>query len=232
MAAMGFKPVTDYKSTQLGIQTSLGGALLVEGWWYCPSMPVGLIDATMDFRSGRITKETYENRIEARRKYAATRKDRPNSKGTVRIAHPKHVGHHCKGKDVFCTRQTLSVPLTDDTKYQQEFPFESPEWKAAYPARNSVEAANADVKRGSTHNLGEPERRRLRGRTSQFLLAALVLMARNIERLQEFRKRKMDLDHAEKIARKKANRSQRPFNDATEDDDKREGVDPSRLARV
>jgi hypothetical protein len=33
----------DYRADQLGIQASTGGAILVEGTWYCPALPEPLI---------------------------------------------------------------------------------------------------------------------------------------------------------------------------------------------
>jgi hypothetical protein len=35
--ALGYKPVMDYRDDQLGIQANTGGAVLVEGTWYCPA---------------------------------------------------------------------------------------------------------------------------------------------------------------------------------------------------
>jgi hypothetical protein len=52
--ALGYKPVLDYKIDQLGVQTSFGGMLQIEGAWYCPSMPEVLVSATADLRGGRI----------------------------------------------------------------------------------------------------------------------------------------------------------------------------------
>ena len=37
--ALGYKPVMDYRADQLGIQANTGGAILVEGTWYCPALP-------------------------------------------------------------------------------------------------------------------------------------------------------------------------------------------------
>jgi hypothetical protein len=37
--ALGYRPVMDYRIDQLGIQASTGGAILVEGTWYCPALP-------------------------------------------------------------------------------------------------------------------------------------------------------------------------------------------------
>ncbi|MEV0113257.1 hypothetical protein AB0H77_08400 [Streptomyces sp. NPDC050844] len=51
----GFKPVYDYRTDQLGKQAETQGAILVEGTWYCPSMPQPLIDATKDLYDGAST---------------------------------------------------------------------------------------------------------------------------------------------------------------------------------
>ena len=37
--ALGYQPVMDYRADQLGIQANTGGAILVEGTWYCPALP-------------------------------------------------------------------------------------------------------------------------------------------------------------------------------------------------
>ncbi len=44
--ALGYHPVMDYRADQLGIQANTGGAILVEGTWYCPALPEPLITAT------------------------------------------------------------------------------------------------------------------------------------------------------------------------------------------
>ena len=48
--ALGYRPVMDYRADQLGIQASTGGALLVEGSWYCPALPEPLTTATARLR--------------------------------------------------------------------------------------------------------------------------------------------------------------------------------------
>jgi hypothetical protein len=55
--ALGFKPVYDYRVDQLGLQAETQGANLIEGTWYCPSMPQYLVDATADLYAGRIDQE-------------------------------------------------------------------------------------------------------------------------------------------------------------------------------
>lgn len=46
-----------------------GGAILVEGTWYSPSMPKLLIDATEDYRNHLIDEATYKQRLAARDPY-------------------------------------------------------------------------------------------------------------------------------------------------------------------
>jgi hypothetical protein len=48
--ALGYRPVMDYRADQLGIQATTGGAILVEGSWYCPALPEPLISATAGLR--------------------------------------------------------------------------------------------------------------------------------------------------------------------------------------
>ena len=52
--ALGYSPVMDYRADQLGIQANTGGALLVEGSWYCPALPEPLITATTGLRDHAI----------------------------------------------------------------------------------------------------------------------------------------------------------------------------------
>ena len=51
---LGHKLIADYPINQLGVQESYAGAKLVEGTWYCPSMPEPLIDACIDDNAGDI----------------------------------------------------------------------------------------------------------------------------------------------------------------------------------
>ncbi|AXT86253.1 hypothetical protein C6I20_14400 [Aeromicrobium sp. A1-2] len=235
-SAMGFKPVTEYRVDQLGKQDDYRGALQVDGWWYCSTMPKNLISATKDYKDGLIDKKTRNKRVEARRKYAAIRKSRPDSEGVTRWSHPVNLGHRCnpdrKDADLFCTQKTISIPLAAGLKHAQEFQFESPEWKAAYNLRTTVEQANGGLKRGSTHNLGEKEKRRLRGRTAQFVLAALVVMARNIELLRLARRKQEDVEFAKSVARKKELRKSMPYNSARMNDDEREEIEKAMAART
>jgi hypothetical protein len=56
--ALGYSPVMDYRDDQLGIQANTGGAILVEGTWYCPALPGPLITATAGLRGHAIGRST------------------------------------------------------------------------------------------------------------------------------------------------------------------------------
>jgi hypothetical protein len=81
--ALGYTLCGDYRDDQLGIQAEYGGAILVEGNWYCPSMPQPLIDATIDRRADTITDEVYEQRITQRARYAFRPKHAPTPDGNT-----------------------------------------------------------------------------------------------------------------------------------------------------
>lgn len=96
LRARGIKGVFEYPktTTSLGLQGSHGGAILVEGTWYCPSMPQALIDASMDyFLRGKddprgIDSEEYERRLAQRQRYALKSKQRADADGYERRACP------------------------------------------------------------------------------------------------------------------------------------------------
>ena len=83
----------DYRADQLGIQASTGGAILVEGSWYCPALPGPLITATTSLRDHAITREFYDQQITARRPYQLKRKDGPDADGYQRLSCPA-LGDH------------------------------------------------------------------------------------------------------------------------------------------
>lgn len=94
------KLVMDYHKNFLGIQDSFGGAIMVDGNWYCASMPQSLIEATIRYRAGEdadeanrtLAKAEREERaksrreiwirdMEARAPYLFSRKEKPDGKG-------------------------------------------------------------------------------------------------------------------------------------------------------
>ena len=100
--ALGYRPVMDYRIDQLGIQASTGGAILVEGTWYCPALPGPLITATARPRDHAITRELYDQQITARAAYQLKRKDGPDADGYQRLSCP-----------AACTHPGLICPLRE-----------------------------------------------------------------------------------------------------------------------
>ena len=86
--ALGFSPVMDYRVDQLGRQANSHGAVMVEGTWYCPSMPEVLVCASLDLREGRVDEDVYRQRLAARADYALTRKSGPDADGYERFSCP------------------------------------------------------------------------------------------------------------------------------------------------
>ncbi len=76
LRAMGYGLCFDVRIDQAGIQAQHGGANLVEGHWFCPSMPDGLINATKLLRAGSITDDVYAQRIAQRTQYRFRPKSR------------------------------------------------------------------------------------------------------------------------------------------------------------
>ncbi|MGL6236127.1 MAG: hypothetical protein ACRC20_12375 [Segniliparus sp.] len=88
LKALGYKFVADLRSDQLGIQGQHAGALLVEGTWYCPSMPTALIEASIDHLNKKISDDTYQRLIDARRDYMLQTKEKADSNGVVQMRCP------------------------------------------------------------------------------------------------------------------------------------------------
>ncbi len=109
--SLGYKAIFDYKIDQLGIKDEAQGFIQVEGAKYCPSMPQIVIDATWDFRKGRITEEIYALRLEKRKKYRARPKGRPDADGYQRFECPAEANGRCPLKPE-SLRTPRPVPVT------------------------------------------------------------------------------------------------------------------------
>ena len=209
--ALGYRPVMDYRTGQLGIQASTGGAILVEGTWYCPALPGPLITATTRLRDHAITGDLYDQQITARRPYQLKRKDGPDAHGYQRLSCPaatRHPGLICPLRQASLTprdgrpkvlqpppeppricRQT-AITIAPDTgaRYRQDLPYGSPAWHARYATlRNTIEGLNGYAKDTAHEALAQPARRRVRGIAAQSIFTALLLMAANIRKIRAWR---------------------------------------------
>jgi hypothetical protein len=201
----------DYRIDQLGIQASTGGAILVEGSWYCPALPGPLITATTGLRGHAITRDLYDQQITARRPYQLKRKEGPGADGYQRLSCPatgKHPGLICPLRQPslsprdgrpkvlqpppepprLCTQTAITIAPDIGARYRQDLPYGSPAWHACYATlRNTIEGLNGYAKDTAHQALAQPARRRVRGIAAQSIFTALLLIAANIRKVRAWR---------------------------------------------
>jgi len=209
--ALGYSPVMDYRADQLGIQASTGGAILVEGTWYCPALPGPLITATAELRGHAITRELYDQQITSRACYQLKRKDGPDADGYQRLSCPatgSHPGLICPLRKTslsprdgrpkvlqppqelprLCRQTAITIPPGAGARYRQDLPYGSPAWHARYATlRNTIEGLNGYAKDPAHQALAQPGRRRVRGIAAQPVFTALLLIAANIRKIRAWR---------------------------------------------
>ncbi len=208
--ALGYQPVMDYRTDQLGIQANTGGAILAGGTWYCPALPEPLITATAGLRDHLITRELYDQQIAARACYQLKRKDGPDADGYQRLSCPAtgHPGLICPLRRAslsprdgrpkvlqppaepprLCRQTAITIAPDVGARYRQDLPYASPAWHARYATlRNTIEGLNGFVKDPAHQALAQPGRRRVRGIAAQSLFTALLLMAANIRKIRAWR---------------------------------------------
>ena len=209
--ALGYRPVMDYRIDQLGIQANTGGAILVEGTWYCPALPGPLITATTRLRDHAITRDLYDQQITARAAYQLKRKDGPDADGYQRLSCPaagQHPGLICPLRQAslsprdgrakvlqpppepprICTQTAITIAPDIGARYRQDLPYGSPAWHKTYATlRNTIEGLNGYAKDPAHQALAQPARRRVRGIAAQSIFTALLLMAANIRKIRAWR---------------------------------------------
>ncbi len=211
--ALGYQPVMDYRDDQLGIQANTGGALLVEGSWYCPALPGPLITATTRLRGHAIDRGLYDQQIAARACYQLKRKDGPDADGYQRLTCPalgRHPGLICPLRQAslsprdgrpkvlqppeepprLCRQTAITIAPDTGARYRQDLPYGSPAWHKTYATlRNTIEGLNGYAKDTAHQALAQPGRRRVRGIAAQSLFTALLLTAANIRKIRAWRAR-------------------------------------------
>jgi len=86
--ALDYRLVLDYTRPQLGLQGDYHGMVLIEGAWYCPSIPEKLITATVDFEAKAIDEPTYLARLAERWRYQVLPKAGADDESHVRVRCP------------------------------------------------------------------------------------------------------------------------------------------------
>jgi hypothetical protein len=196
------------RSDQLGIQATAYGALMVEGSWFCPSMPAQLIEVSRDLNRpdthpNKIDKETWRNRINARRPYLLPAKGKLDDEGHQRRMCPVSAGKiQCPlkpsslgtdpklplvnpvpspvGPPRICTQTSITIAPEHGTKHWQTHPYGSAEWQKIYGTlRNSTEGMNGYAKNDSHEAIERTQSHRVRGIAAQTILLAFQLAHTN-----------------------------------------------------
>lgn len=210
---LGFKPSTEYRKERLGVQGGAAGAEQVEGHHYCPAMPDGLKEATLEYQSGAIDLETYRQRIQARVKYRLRAKEKPDHNGNVKMLCPaagKSPTVTCPLKELHsgaadiarpeieeenlpehpdrvCTKTCVTIKRTDGLRYKQALEFGSEEWYAFHKhARNSIEGINSYLKDDGKEQIDSTKRRLVRGFAAAQFFLTILMVNFNIRTLATF----------------------------------------------
>lgn len=243
-AALGYEPVFDYTINQLGIAESYAGAIQVEGGLYCPAMPPDLIEATIDLRRetgdpAKITREVYQQRIDARERYRLRPHGKVDPEGHVRLLCPaagagrtmvcdRKPDSRRKGRGKprvslthllrdeparICAQTTVTFPPEFGAKLRQPLAYGSVAWKDRYSSlRNTIEGANGTAKDGSYAALDDASRRRIRGVAAQSAFVAFLLFAVNLQKIDKFRQlRLVDPDGSSGAKRRIRRRTSKPL---------------------
>jgi hypothetical protein len=209
--ALGYSLVMDYKETELGRQANSSGAVMVDGAFYCPSLPEDLVSASADLRTGVIDAATHATRIAARKSWRLVRKEGPDADGYERFACPAQGGHPhlcCPLRPAaavaalgqipvldppveppkVCTQTAVTIAPDIGARHRQDLAFGSPEHARVYATyRNTIEGTNGYLKDAAHGALGQPGRRRVRGIAAQSLFVGLLLMAANFRKIAAYR---------------------------------------------
>ncbi|MFD9303771.1 hypothetical protein ACFWCB_14175 [Streptomyces sp. NPDC060048] len=204
---LGYRPIWDYRIDQLGIQGSHGGALLVDGTWYCPHLPEALITVTSDLLDKKIDKDTWRSRANARAAYRLRPKAAPDDRGARRMLCPAAGTHptvacpvkrRSLGRDPrhpvvdappttaghpeVCRKESLTFARDIGVRHWQELDHGLAPWTHHYfRLRNRVEHFNSYAK---DHEAIERSRtRRIRGVAAQSLLLAFQIAHANQRKL-------------------------------------------------
>ena len=189
-AELGFTPVTDYRTDRLGVHDFKNGALFIEGSVYCPDLPRALQEASIDYRAGRISGDTYRLRLQMRAHFELRPKGGPDKNGRYRMAHPtpdvfynqQHPSQHA-GRA--CIQKSVTFEQTDGLSHRQAHAYMSSAWKESYAqAGSALEAFNAGFRSRRGERSGSA--RRVAGFAAAQMLMTIELAAYNLRVLDRF----------------------------------------------
>ena len=154
--ALGYQPVMDYRIDQLGIQANTGGAILVEGTWYCPALPEPLITATTGCATTPSPATSTTSRSPPAAPTSSSTKTAPTPTATSGCPAPplgRHPGLICPLRQAslsprdgrakvlqpppepprICRQTAITIAPDIGARYRQDLPYGSPAWHARTP---------------------------------------------------------------------------------------------------
>jgi hypothetical protein len=206
---LGFSPLTDVNSIDLGPKGDHQGALVVDDVLLCPATPPGLRHiARPNPRKPDYERELpeYDRKVAQREDYAMVPHGNRDAAGYQRFMCPAAAGRvSCplksesiglphtfpsvtqppKHPPACCTQGTITVPPTVSPKITQKLVYFTPEWRLTYRRRTAIERAFSDIKNDAHLNLRRGAIR-VMGRTKISLYLAVAWAVRNEFRLDSF----------------------------------------------
>lgn len=208
--------VKDYVDRQKGITNgALGGAIMVEGRYVCPSTPMDLLDATERWEAGKLTDAEYWDELDRLAFYELSVHER-KADGTLRLScpasgisptascplrklHPKAVPNDeadrvCiqagnitdRQKNYRVCRQTsVTVKPTQHVQQRQMLRHNGRQWFKTYRSDRSSSESTNDLLQRD-HKLHVTANRPMRGLAAQQLALALLAVKSNMTRIINF----------------------------------------------
>lgn len=166
--SLGYEPVFDLPEKTLGQQLAVHGALLVDSNLYSPALPNHLVEASEDYRDGKISEETYDTFIAARTSYLLGIKEWIDNEGRLSGTCPalgRYPTLNCERREIprralnigkryqltraqpnadatgkICETGSVTFDLSDDTmaKYLQKYQYQTDEWARHYHGPRSI----------------------------------------------------------------------------------------------
>lgn len=196
----GYEFAFDYKDKQLGPKAhfSRNGVdyILVDGTWYLASMPDDLVYAALNSRlpvdhEDHIDRETLKRQIAARVPYQLRRWGSRDAEGFQRYHLPEpanlppNIDFDTGEVIPNPTNKSVTIPGSIGVRWEQKHAFLGPEWRRAYNLRSAVERKNSQLKRGTTTDLDNADKRPQRTFAANSLAVGMLIAAHNLIQIQE-----------------------------------------------
>ena len=208
--------VKDYVERQKGITNgAIGGAIMVNGRYVCPSTPFDLLDVTARWEAGKLTDAEYWKELE-RLEYYELSVHEKKADGTLRLScpasgisptascplrklHPKAIPDDeadrvriqaanitDRQKDYkVCCQTSVTVKPTEHVQQRQMLRHNGREWFKVYRSDRSSSESTNDLLQRD-HKLHVTTNRPMRGLAAQQLALALLAVKSNMTRIIKF----------------------------------------------